>query len=69
VLAEVNPGAVFDHVSGQGTESSEMRRAMWTRCRPGHHIGGTRPGHAGDRRAFWPDRGDLRQRFDEGVHR
>ncbi|HEY5881570.1 MAG TPA: hypothetical protein VIU11_21860 [Nakamurella sp.] len=33
VLADVNPGMVFEYVSGQGTDSSERGRVMWARVK------------------------------------
>ena len=33
VLAEVNPGMVFEYVSGQGTDSTERGRVMWARVK------------------------------------
>ena len=33
VLAELNPGMVFDYVSGAGTDSSEKGRVMWARVK------------------------------------
>ena len=33
VLAELNPGMVFDYVSGSGTDSSEKGRVMWARVK------------------------------------
>jgi uncharacterized protein YbjT (DUF2867 family) len=33
VLAEVNPGMVFEYVSGSGTDSTERGRVMWARVK------------------------------------
>jgi uncharacterized protein YbjT (DUF2867 family) len=33
VLAEVNPGMVFEYVSGTGTDSTERGRVMWARVK------------------------------------
>jgi hypothetical protein len=33
VLAGLNPGMVFDYVSGAGTDSSEKGRVMWARVK------------------------------------